>query len=593
MNTLCSFLVLFLCLFAESASGTIRRVPSQYATIQAAINVSVHGDTVLVSDGTYYENIRFKGKKIVVASTYLTTNDTSHISRTIINGSQPTHPDSGSVVYFISGEDTNSVLCGMTITGGTGSINPIGFRVGGGVWASGSPGAKICHNRIISNNVSHHSVAIGGGVLAGSPFQSGGWLILEDNEISRNTITGSDGVEGAGVFCALNARMMRNRVEHNEGFTTGAGDDGAGMSCYTEDPGGKELLVRENIISGNKFTSTGADPYGQSGLGGGLAIVGYGAIVEQNVITDNELEGPARLVGGGVMLSYCNAPVQFRNNWISGNRLIGTGVHRGAGIFVWKCSPTLTNNIVVGNEGKHGGGIYVGDGSLPSRAIMVNNTICGNSATLGSGIYSAGSYPVVLNTILWNQGADVYQEGGMVTVQYSDIRGGWIGTGNIDANPAFLDTTYRLASSSPCIFAAIDSLQVGGIWLHAPPFCIYGMARPTPAGTRPDIGACENPIAVGVEEPQAGLPTTFGLSQNYPNPFNPSTTISYQLPTQSEVTLRVFDVLGREVATLLNGVEEPGYKEVHWNANGVASGVYFYRLQTGNSVDVKKLMLLK
>ena len=118
----------------NSVLATVRRVPSQYPTIQAGIDASGNGDTVLVSDGTYYENIRFKGKKIVVASTYLTTSDTSHISRTVIDGSGSFLADSASVVYFISGEDTNSVLCGFTITGGTGTYLPAwDTREGGGV----------------------------------------------------------------------------------------------------------------------------------------------------------------------------------------------------------------------------------------------------------------------------------------------------------------------------------------------------------------------------------------------------------------------------------------------------------------------------
>jgi len=92
---------------------------------------------------------------------------------------------------------------------------------------------------------------------------------------------------------------------------------------------------------------------------------------------------------------------------------------------------------------------------------------------------------------------------------------------------------------------------------------------------------------------ESELREMFTLRQNYPNPFNPSTTISYQLPTQSYVTLKVFDILGREVATLVNGVEQPGYKSVNFNADNLASGVYYYRLQAGNFIEIKKFVLLR
>lgn len=90
-----------------------------------------------------------------------------------------------------------------------------------------------------------------------------------------------------------------------------------------------------------------------------------------------------------------------------------------------------------------------------------------------------------------------------------------------------------------------------------------------------------------------GIPVEFGLSQNYPNPFNPSTMIQYQLPENSKVTLQVFDVLGREVATLVNEQMEAGYHQVSFNASNLASGMYIYRLQAGDQVFTKKLTLIK
>jgi len=94
-------------------------------------------------------------------------------------------------------------------------------------------------------------------------------------------------------------------------------------------------------------------------------------------------------------------------------------------------------------------------------------------------------------------------------------------------------------------------------------------------------------------EVNAGVPKTFALEQNYPNPFNPSTAISYQLPVASNVSLKVFDMLGKEVATLVNARQEAGAYTVNFNANNLSSGVYFYRLQAGNFVQTRKMMLVK
>jgi len=89
------------------------------------------------------------------------------------------------------------------------------------------------------------------------------------------------------------------------------------------------------------------------------------------------------------------------------------------------------------------------------------------------------------------------------------------------------------------------------------------------------------------------LPTEFSLSQNYPNPFNPSTVISFQLPVNSHVTLKVFDVNGREVATLADGELRSGEHVVVFDANNLPSGVYIYRVQAGNFVEQKKMEVIK
>ena len=89
------------------------------------------------------------------------------------------------------------------------------------------------------------------------------------------------------------------------------------------------------------------------------------------------------------------------------------------------------------------------------------------------------------------------------------------------------------------------------------------------------------------------LPTEFGLAQNYPNPFNPTTEIQFQVPEASYVQIKVYDILGKVVATLVDEKMSTGVYNVTWSAGSLASGVYIYTMQAGSYVNSKKLLLLK
>ena len=99
----------------------------------------------------------------------------------------------------------------------------------------------------------------------------------------------------------------------------------------------------------------------------------------------------------------------------------------------------------------------------------------------------------------------------------------------------------------------------------------------------------DQPVSVETEI----APNEFMLFQNYPNPFNPTTIINYSIPELSLITVKIYDVLGKEVAKLVNEEKAEGTYEVEFNATALPSGVYFYRLQTGNFVEIKKMMLMK
>ncbi|MFA5831877.1 MAG: T9SS type A sorting domain-containing protein [Bacteroidota bacterium] len=145
------------------------------------------------------------------------------------------------------------------------------------------------------------------------------------------------------------------------------------------------------------------------------------------------------------------------------------------------------------------------------------------------------------------------------------------------------------------VFYRIDN--GGHEWPGAPPYFGSGtINRDIDASAEAmKLFIISKPIStvVGIKELTLGNPTEFALSQNYPNPFNPSTMISYQLPITSKVNLKIFDLLGREIASLVNEEQSAGWKEVQWNATNFASGMYLVRMTAGNFTEAKKILLMK
>ncbi|MBE0570729.1 MAG: T9SS type A sorting domain-containing protein [Ignavibacteriaceae bacterium] len=95
------------------------------------------------------------------------------------------------------------------------------------------------------------------------------------------------------------------------------------------------------------------------------------------------------------------------------------------------------------------------------------------------------------------------------------------------------------------------------------------------------------------DENKSNIPTEYSLSQNYPNPFNPSTNIGFRISDRGYVSLKVFDILGNEVVTLVDEEKEPGVYEVQFDASNLSSGIYYYKLVSGNFIETKKMVLIK
>jgi hypothetical protein len=145
-------------------------------------------------------------------------------------------------------------------------------------------------------------------------------------------------------------------------------------------------------------------------------------------------------------------------------------------------------------------------------------------------------------------------------------------------------------------YSHADSIRQGqGYWVKvaAGGQLVLSSAGNTPSSSRirmEDRG--ENPPSPP-EGLTSALPGAYSLGQNYPNPFNPGTTIRYSLPVSEHVKLSIYNILGQEVATLVNESQDAGYKSVSFDARGLPSGMYSYKLTAGTFTNVKKLLLVR
>lgn len=286
MNKTIILLIVLISPILLNAQGNRINVPDDFTKIQEAINNSVDGDTILVAPGTYYENVNFKGKNIILSSHYIFDEDVSFINTTIIDGSKPHSPDESSAVIFLGGEKRTAILQGFTITGGKGTkvfdgifvregggiviynssptirhniiafnecINPEGVRFlgGGGISATNS-------STIISNNIIYKNTAQdGGGVKLGHNPES----IFRNNIVAYNTNIGRGGIWIRGD----QGKFINNTIAFNSSEKSG----GIGLHNYP-------ILNIENcIIYGNTTDSSSSQ------------IVGSGNIT----ITNTNIEG--------------------------------------------------------------------------------------------------------------------------------------------------------------------------------------------------------------------------------------------------------------------------------------------------------------
>jgi hypothetical protein len=133
----------------------------------------------------------------------------------------------------------------------------------------------------------------------------------------------------------------------------------------------------------------------------------------------------------------------------------------------------------------------------------------------------------------------------------------------------------------------VNPTSVGAVTLST-----RDIAANDPGGNALTLLQSSSSTLVAIDETTA-LPTVYQLSQNFPNPFNPSTRIRFVIPKTTHVLLAIVDALGRTEAVLVNGEKAAGSYETEWNASNAPSGIYFYRLQAGEFLETKKMILLK
>ena len=434
------------------------------SSIQAAIDQAINGDTIVVSSGTYHENIDFHGKAITVCST--DPNDPNVVAATIIDGSTSADPNTGSVVTFKSGEGNSSKLSGFTITGGTGTWivvawsqhEPYWNRCGGGVICYNLSQPKITKNVFLSNMAGE-----GGGIYVyGDPVN----INNPSNPAVHLTPVITD-----NTFITNQAIVAHGYPPPNTNYPATEHGDGGAIVCFQ----GVDALIANNIIKNNH-----ADFYG-----GGMHFRQW----SNGLIEDNQIIGNGSSLGAGIHITYASAPT-VKKNLIKGNQASSLG---GGGIYVYnESNPLIEKNTITQNKSINGAGMAVFDESNPairnnlivknidgagirlrgaSMPVITNNTIAGNMAlysTTGGGINcDTGSIPIIKgNIITSNNNGGIYTTDIIPLIQHNDVWANSNGNynsvigdktgidGNISVDPCFVNSdvnNYALNYSSKCI----------------------------------------------------------------------------------------------------------------------------------------------
>ena len=408
--------------------------------------------------------------------------------------------------------------------------------------------------------------------------------------------------------------------------------------------------IHDNIISGNEWN--GIRMFGETTTGNllrnnrigtdvdGLVAVpnGYNGVVisanaHNNLIEHNQISGNN---WNGIQVYGVKT-----NNNVLRNNLIGTdadgkvALANGTnGIVV---SDSAQNNIIEGNvvSGNANIGIHLLDSGTVGNIIRNNRVGADVDGTagipnhsFGVALFNGASYNIIGpdNQIAFNDNVGVLVDG---SDSFTSTVGNTITTNSIAGNGSKGIFNFRGGNTElmPPIILIATSIQVSGtsgpeqtieifsdendqgkvylgstvandsgnftLMLSSPPLLPFVTATCTDsAGNTSEFSLAVKVILVNVEE-ASDIFKTFEINQNYPNPFNPTTTIRFGISERGNVRMSILNVLGEEIRVLLNEEKEAGYHSIDFNASGLPSGVYFYRIQAGSFIDTKKMRLLK
>ena len=361
-------------------------------------------------------------------------------------------------------------------------------------------------------------------------------------------------------------------------------------SCsYSQDEHGiyvSNSSDRPIIINNHSFNNNGCGIH----MNGDISMGGDGiisdAIVAGNIIHDNGF-------GGGSAINMdCVQDSKIFNNVLYNNHATGIAMYKIDGAEGSKNNKVFNNTIVHPVDGRWA--VLVVGGSTGNT--VYNNILINHHSFRGSISIDPSStqgfvsdYNLLVDRLSNDDGNSNmsltswkvlgYDAHSQIVMPESQL---FVNHNNGDF--------HLLPSSQP--------INIGTVLVSSVvAFDLEGVARPQGSGY--DIGAYEFLSSTSTDD--ESLPKNFVLQQNYPNPFNPSTVISYQLPVRNNVTLKVYDALGNEVAALVNQEQSAGSYEVEFSSRGgrassiknLSSGMYFYRLKAGNYVESKKMLLLK